>query len=149
MIELWKRQVEVANWLDLIPSVQHNHMHRTIHLPCPFPPMLAMPRLCPPPKPRDHGLDAASSLRHKQVGDRQSHTTTNSIIIKQMQLGHQLKTAITACTPPKLPAKCCSERQLQQKNNNQTKTKTKIPAKATLSLQRHSCQDQISKKSHN
>ena len=134
MIELWERQVEIANWLDLIPSVQHNHMHRTIHLPCPFPPMLAMPRLRPPPKPRDHGLDAASSPHHKQVGDRQSHATTNSIIIKQMQLGHQLKTAISACIPPKLPAKCCSERQLQQKQQQTNKNKNQDPRKSYAQL---------------
>ena len=42
----------------------------------------------------------------------------NIPIIIMMQLGYQLKTAISACIPSQLPANCSSLRQLQQQHDS-------------------------------
>ena len=74
VIDLWERPVEVANWLDLIPSVQHNHTAQDN--PPSFSPMSTIPLLTPlagEPHVIHHGVDVERSPLHKQVVDRQSH----------------------------------------------------------------------------
>ena len=68
-----------------------------------------------------HGVDAEMSPHHRRVGDRQSHTTTNSSIVNmiQMQLEYQVKTPISACVPPKISVNCSSVQQLQQQQQQQ------------------------------
>ena len=87
----------------------------------PFPLTLTMPHLVSltrGPPVIHHGVNAEKSPNYKQVVDRQSHTTTNVpiIIMIQMQSRVPVKTSISACIPPKLPANCCFVRQLQQQN---------------------------------
>ena len=58
----------------------------------PFPDVDDAPPVPPNPGPHiiRHGVDAERSPHHKQVVDRQSHTTTNiSSIMIQMQLSYQ------------------------------------------------------------
>ena len=102
-------------------------LHRIIRLLCPFP-LMTTPLLVPltrGPHVIYHGVVAERSPQHKQVVDRQSHTTTKSIIIMiQMYLRYKLKTAISTRIPPKLPANCNSVRQLQQQQDIGTKKKT-------------------------
>ena len=112
MIDLWERPVEVANWLDLMSSVQHDHTPPSSPL---FPDKNDAP---PAPLTR-----VPHVIHHGQKGRRTTNklwicspTTTNiSIFIMiQMQLRYQMKIAIIAGIPPKLPDTCSSVRQLQQ-----------------------------------
>ena len=82
---------------------------------------------------KGHGVDAERSPHHKQVVDRQSHPTNiSTIIMIQMKLMYQIKTAMSACIPQKLPANCSSVRQLQQ---HQKKTAAAGIARFTEALQ--------------
>ena len=56
VIELWKRPVEAANWLDLKPTVQHNHTAQNNPPSLPLSPMLTMPLLRPNPRTACHSL---------------------------------------------------------------------------------------------
>ena len=62
------------------------------------------------------GVDAESSPHHKQIVDRQSHTTTNITIIIMIQMLSRvpIKTAMSARIPQKQAANCCSVRRLHQ-----------------------------------
>ena len=79
-----------------------------------------MPLLVPltrVPHAIQQGVDAESSPHHKQILDRQSHTTTNItiiIIMIQMLSRVPIKTAISARLPQKQAANCCSVRRLHQ-----------------------------------
>ena len=72
LIDQWERPVEVAKWLDLIPSGLNNRT--TQNNPPSLPLMLTMPLLVPftrRPHVIHHGVDAERSPHHKQVVDRQ------------------------------------------------------------------------------
>ena len=122
LIDLWERPVEVAKRLDLIPSVLHDHTAQSNPLSLPLSPDNDDAPACPPMpgtachSPWRNGVDVEKSPDHEQivVGSHTLLLHIPIIIMMQMQLGFQLKTAISAGIPLKLPANCSSVRQLQK-----------------------------------
>ena len=79
MNDLWERPVEVANWLDLVPSVQHDHTAQNNPLSLPLSPDVndAPSRpLTRGPHVVHHDVEGERSPRRKQFVNRQSHATT-------------------------------------------------------------------------
>ena len=138
MIDLCEKPVEVANWQDLKPPVQHNHTAQNNPPSLPRSPDVEDSHPAPltrVPHCIRHIVDAASSPHHKQVWIG-SHTTTNiSIFIMiQMQLGYQFKTPISACIPQKLPANCSSIQQLLQQQKLCWLYETNFKSSSDISL---------------
>ena len=85
IINLWKIPVEVANLLDLIPLVPHDHIEQITPTFLSVSSMLRMPLLPPPPNPgphvTHHEADQERSPHHTQVVDSQSHYYYNYFTI--------------------------------------------------------------------